>query len=55
VKFISADELPMPANRFVRERHALMDGLLFERFQTPNEITDEVIVSEFEALAGNEP
>jgi len=51
LKFVPAEQLPMPARRFVRVLHALMDGLLFERFQTPNEITDEVIVSAFEALA----
>ncbi len=51
LKFIPADQLPMSAPRFVRVLHALMDGLLFERFQTPNEITDDVIVSAFEALA----
>jgi AcrR family transcriptional regulator len=51
LRFIPAEQLPMPASRFVRVLHALMDGLLFERFQTPSEITDEVIVSAFEALA----
>jgi AcrR family transcriptional regulator len=43
--------LPMPAPIFVRVLHCLMDGLLFERFQIPQEITDEVIEAAFEALA----
>lgn len=51
LKFIPARELPMPAGKFVRVLHALMDGLMFERFQTPGEITDEVIIAAFEALA----
>jgi AcrR family transcriptional regulator len=51
LKFIPAEQLPMPAWRFVRVLHALMNGLLFERFQTPGEISDEVIISGFEALA----
>jgi hypothetical protein len=41
----------MPAPRFVRVLHALMDRLLFERFQTPNEVTDEAMIAAFEALA----
>jgi AcrR family transcriptional regulator len=48
---VPADALPMPAPIFVRVLHCLMDGLLFERFQVPHEITDEVIVAAFEALA----
>jgi AcrR family transcriptional regulator len=51
LKFIPAAQLPMSAPRFVRVLHALIDGLLFERFQSPHEITDEVIISAFEALA----
>jgi AcrR family transcriptional regulator len=51
LKFIPASQLPMPASRFVRVLHALIDGLLFERFQTPSEITDEVIISAFDALS----
>ncbi len=51
LKFIPPEQLPMPAARFVRVLHALMDGLLFERFQAPDEITDDVIISAFEALA----
>jgi len=48
---VPAESLPMPAATFVRVLHCLMDGLLFERFQVPDEITDEVIVAAFEALA----
>jgi AcrR family transcriptional regulator len=51
IQFISAEELPMPAERFVRVLHALTDGLLVTRFLTPDLITDEVILSAFEMLA----
>jgi len=50
-QFISPKDLPMPAERFIRVLHALTDGLLFTRFLTPDLITDEVILSAFEALA----
>jgi hypothetical protein len=42
----------MSAGRFVRVLHAMIEGLLFERFQSPHEITDDVIRAAFEALAG---
>ncbi len=51
VQFISVDELPMPAERFMRVLHALTDGLLFTRFLTPDLITEEVILSAFEMIA----
>jgi AcrR family transcriptional regulator len=51
LEVVPADALPMPAPIFVRVLHCLMDGLLFERFQVPQEITDEVIVAAFETLA----
>lgn len=51
LEVVPESALPMPAPIFVRVLHCLMDGLLFERFQTPQEITDEVIESAFEALA----
>lgn len=54
-RFISARDLPMPAERFIRVLHALTDGLLFTRFLTPDLITDEVILSAFEALAPKKP
>lgn len=44
--------LPIPAAHFVRVLNALTEGLLFERFQSPREITDDVIRSAFDALAG---
>lgn len=44
-------ELPMPAARFVRVLHALTDGLLFTHFLNPELITEDVIISAFEALA----
>jgi AcrR family transcriptional regulator len=50
-QFISPKDLPMPVDRFIRVLHALTDGLLFTRFLTPDLITDEVILSAFEALA----
>jgi AcrR family transcriptional regulator len=51
LKYVPATALPMPAASFVRVLHALIDGLLFERFQSPAEITDELIRAAFEALA----
>jgi AcrR family transcriptional regulator len=50
-QLISVDEMTMPPEHFIPVLHALTDGLLFLRFLTPNLITDEVIVSAFEALA----
>ena len=47
--------LPMPADRFARVIDALITGLMFTRFQTPDLISDEDIVAAFEALAGPEP
>jgi AcrR family transcriptional regulator len=52
LRFISAEDLPVPPAHFVRVLNALTEGLLFERFQSPREITDEVIRSAFAALAG---
>src|SRR5438093_12262947 len=40
---VSADQLPMPANEFVRLLHALTDGLLLLRFLQPELITDDLI------------
>lgn len=50
-QFIPREELPIPAEQFVRVVHALTDGLLFKRFLTPALITDEVILAAFEMLA----
>jgi len=51
LQFVPADALPMPAERFVRVLDALITGLLFTYFQTPELIGDEVFVAAFEALA----
>ncbi len=51
LKVIPADKLPMSAERFVRVLDAVVTGLLFNYFQTPNLITEEIFVSAFEALA----
>jgi len=50
VQFIPVRDLPIPAEQFVRVIHALTDGILFNRFLTPDLITDEVIRSAFEML-----
>jgi AcrR family transcriptional regulator len=55
VHFIPASELAIPAESFVRVLHALIDGLLFIRFITPDLISDEVILSAFELLAPRPP
>lgn len=52
LEFIPERELPMSVDKFVRVTHALSDGLMFGHFMAPDEITEEVIVSAFEALAG---
>jgi AcrR family transcriptional regulator len=51
LRFVKPGELPMPAEKFVRVLHALMDGLLFTHFMNPELITEDVIISAFEALA----
>lgn len=51
LRFVAAKDLPIPPSHFVRVLNALTEGLLFERFQAPREITDEVIRSAFDALA----
>jgi AcrR family transcriptional regulator len=45
------EELPMPAAILVRVLHAMMEGLLFQRFLTPDLIPDEVFYAAFAALA----
>jgi len=50
-RFISPQDLPIPPAHFVRVLNALSEGLLFERFQSPRALTDEVIRSAFEAFA----
>jgi AcrR family transcriptional regulator len=52
LRFLAAHDLPVPPAHFVRVLNALTEGLLFERFQSPREITDDVIRAAFAALAG---
>lgn len=47
----AADDLPMPAEIMVRVINALMEGLLFQRFLTPELMPDEVFYAAFAALA----
>ena len=50
-QYVTAKDLPMPLPRFIRVLHALSDGLTFARFMEPEEFTDEVVYSAFDALA----
>ena len=50
-QLLPEEELPMPAEQFVRVLHALTDGLLFLRFLQPALMTDDMIIAAFEALA----
>ena len=43
-------ELPMPPDIFVRVVHAMSEGLLFQRFLTPELIPDKVFYAAFAAL-----
>jgi AcrR family transcriptional regulator len=45
------NELPMPPESLVVVIHALMEGLLFQRFLTPELVPDEVFYRAFAALA----
>ncbi len=54
LKIAPPGSLPMPADRFARVIDALITGLVFTRFQTPDLISDEDVVAAFEALAGAE-
>ena len=47
-----AADLPMPAEVLVRVINAMMEGLLFQRFLTPELTPDEVFYAAFAALAG---
>jgi outer membrane protein W len=51
LKVVSAKELPMSAEKFVRILDAMTIGLLFTYFQTPELITENTIITAFEALA----
>ena len=45
------DELPMPPDTLVRVIHALTEGLLLQKFLTPELVSDEVFYAAFAALA----
>jgi AcrR family transcriptional regulator len=51
----AADDLPMPANILVRVINALIEGLLFQRFLTPELMPDEVFHAAFAAIANPAP
>jgi hypothetical protein len=48
---VAAKDLPMQAEKFVKVLDALITGLLFTYFQTPDLITEDVMIAAFEALA----
>jgi AcrR family transcriptional regulator len=50
LKVIRAQELPMAAEKFICILDALTTGLLFTYFQTPDLITEDIIIAAFEAL-----
>ncbi|HEV3254920.1 MAG TPA: helix-turn-helix domain-containing protein [Candidatus Acidoferrales bacterium] len=50
LRFVPARKLPMPAEKFVRVVDAMITGLLFTYFQTPELISEELIISALEAL-----
>jgi AcrR family transcriptional regulator len=47
----AAGALPMPARHFVPVLHALVEGLLMQRFLTPELVPDEVFYAAFAAFA----
>ncbi len=51
VKIVPANQLPMPAEKFVRVLDAIITGLLFTYFQTPELVTEDVFLAAFVALA----
>jgi AcrR family transcriptional regulator len=48
----ASQDLPMPPDVLVRVLNALIEGLLFQLFLTPELIPDEVVYAAFAALAG---
>jgi len=48
-------ELPMPPEILVRVLHAMTEGLLFQKFLTPELLPDEVFYAAFAALAIERP
>ena len=51
LKVVPAKELPISAEKFVCILDAMTTGLLFTYFQTPELITENIIITAFEALA----
>lgn len=51
LKIVPASELPMPAAKFVCVLDALITGLLFTYFQTPELLSEDIFIAAFEALA----
>lgn len=49
---MAADDLPMAPDLLVVVINALIEGLLFQRFLTPELVSDEVIYAAFDSLAG---
>ncbi len=54
-RLLPASALPMPAERFVKVLDALITGLMYVSYQSPDLLSDQDFVSAFEALAGPEP
>ncbi len=52
---VPADELPMPADTFIRVIYALSEGLIVQRILTPELVPDAVFYAAFEALARPTP
>jgi AcrR family transcriptional regulator len=50
---IRPEEMPMPADQLVRVIHALSEGLIFQRLQTPELVPDEVIRAAFAAISSS--
>ncbi|HRD28072.1 MAG TPA: TetR/AcrR family transcriptional regulator [Caulobacter sp.] len=48
-------DLPMPPDQLVVVIHAMTEGLLFQRFLTPELVSDDVFRAAFAALAGTPP
>ena len=49
---VREEDLPMPADRFVRVVHALSEGLVLARLVTPELMPDSVFYAAFGALGG---
>ncbi len=49
---MAGEDLPMPAEHLVVVINALIEGLVFQRFLTPELVPDAAIFAAFEALAG---